>query len=143
MERSQLPVSKAKDHVIDAVRANRVIVIIGETGSGKTTQIPRFLLENGLAQNGKIAVTQPRRVAAITVSQRVAHEMGVKIGQEVGYSIRFADVTSRKTMIKYMTDGMLLREAMLDSLLKMSLKSLFIFPLRLMSELYKRMSCLH
>lgn len=83
---------------------------MGETGSGKTTQIPQYLHEAGYSKLGKIGCTQPRRVAAMSVSARVADEVGVKLGHEVGYSIRFEDCTSDKTVIKYMTDGMLLRE---------------------------------
>ena len=99
-------------------------VLVGETGSGKTTQIPQwcvdFALElpfGGQKRRG-VACTQPRRVAAMSVAQRVANEMDVLLGQEVGYSIRFEDCSSPKTILKYMTDGMLLREAMSDPLLE-------------------------
>ncbi|RYR33267.1 hypothetical protein Ahy_A10g047825 isoform B [Arachis hypogaea] len=88
----------------------QVLVIVGETGSGKTTQIPQYLHEAGYTKQGMIACTQPRRVAAMSVAARVSQEMGVKLGHEVGYSIRFEDCTSEKTILKYMTDGMLLRE---------------------------------
>ena len=89
----------------------QVLIIEGETGSGKTTQIPQYLHEAGLTAGGKkIGCTQPRRVAAMSVAARVADEMGVKLGSQVGYSIRFEDCTSERTVIKYMTDGMLLRE---------------------------------
>lgn len=92
------------------------MVFVGETGSGKTTQIPQFVLFDDLPQTQRkmVACTQPRRVAAMSVAQRVAEEMDVKLGEEVGYSIRFEDKTSSKTILKYMTDGMLLREAMHD-----------------------------
>jgi pre-mRNA-splicing factor ATP-dependent RNA helicase DHX16 len=84
---------------------------VAETGSGKTTQLPQYLHEAGYTANGtKIGCTQPRRVAAMSVAARVAEEMGTKVGYEVGYSIRFEDCTSDKTVLKYMTDGMLLRE---------------------------------
>eukprot|EP00887_Chlorella_sp_A99_P005931 scaffold29.g5931.t1 len=116
-ERRALPMWEARDAFIEQVRKNRVLVVIGETGSGKTTQIPRFLCDAGLAAGGAIACTQPRRVAAVTVAQRVAEELGVELGREVGYSIRFDDRTSPETAIKYLTDGMLLREALLDPLL--------------------------
>lgn len=95
---------------------SQILVFVGETGSGKTTQIPQFVLFDDLPQSQRklVACTQPRRVAAMSVAQRVANEMDVKLGDEVGYSIRFEDVTSQKTILKYMTDGMLLREAMND-----------------------------
>lgn len=83
--------------------------MVGETGSGKTTQLPQYLHEIGYTKAGKIGCTQPRRVAAMSVATRVAEEMNVKLGEEVGYSIRFEDNTSENTIIKYMTDGMLLR----------------------------------
>lgn len=87
------------------------MIIQGETGSGKTTQIPQYLHEAGFTEGGKkIGCTQPRRVAAMSVAARVAQEMGVKLGNEVGYSIRFEDCTSERTVIKYMTDGTLHRE---------------------------------
>ncbi|TKY73326.1 putative pre-mRNA-splicing factor ATP-dependent RNA helicase DHX16 [Spatholobus suberectus] len=98
--------SKAKP----ALEALQVLVIVGETGSGKTTQIPQYLHEAGYTRHGMIACTQPRRVAAMSVAARVSQEMSVKLGHEVGYSIRFEDCTSEKTILKYMTDGMLLRE---------------------------------
>jgi pre-mRNA-splicing factor ATP-dependent RNA helicase DHX16 len=85
--------------------------VVAETGSGKTTQLPQYLHEAGYTANGqKVGCTQPRRVAAMSVAARVAEEMGTKVGYEVGYSIRFEDCTSDKTILKYMTDGMLLRE---------------------------------
>ena len=86
-----------------------MLVIVGETGSGKTTQIPQYLHEVGYTAVGRVGCTQPRRVAAMSVAARVATEMGVRLGAEVGYSIRFEDCTSNRTAIKYMTDGMLLR----------------------------------
>ena len=87
---------------------------MGETGSGKTTQIPQFLLEAGYANKGLIAITQPRRVAAISIATRVSHELSSKLGSTVGYSIRFDDCTTPETKIKYMTDGMLMREFLND-----------------------------
>ena len=96
-------------------------LIKGETGSGKTTQIPQACVDFARSLPGRqkmVACTQPRRVAAMSVAQRVADEMDVQIGQEVGYSIRFEDCTSQRTALKYMTDGMLLREAMSDPLLE-------------------------
>ncbi|WJX71615.1 Pre-mRNA-splicing factor ATP-dependent RNA helicase DEAH1 [Trifolium repens] len=110
-ERKKLPIYVFRDDFLQAVRDHQIIVIVGETGSGKTTQIPQYLHEAGYTKDGKmIACTQPRRVAAMSVAARVSQEMGVKLGHEVGYSIRFEDCTSEKTVVKYMTDGMLLRE---------------------------------
>ncbi|KAJ3289529.1 hypothetical protein HK104_007398 [Borealophlyctis nickersoniae] len=109
--RESLPVFKYRDELLEAVEQYQVLVIVGETGSGKTTQLPQYLHEAGYTKGGKkIGCTQPRRVAAMSVAARVAEEMGTKLGYEVGYSIRFEDCTSDKTVLKYMTDGMLLRE---------------------------------
>ena len=108
--REHLPIFPHREELLKAIRDNQVVIIDGETGSGKTTQIPQFLHEVGYTKLGKIGVTQPRRVAAMSVAARVSKEMGVKLGHEVGYTIRFEDCTSNATVIKYMTDGMLLRE---------------------------------
>jgi pre-mRNA-splicing factor ATP-dependent RNA helicase DHX16 len=116
--RKRLPVYAFREEFLSAVKDNRILVVVGETGSGKTTQIPQFLHEAGWSKLGKIGCTQPRRVAAMSVAARVADEMAVKLGQEVGYSIRFEDCTSEKTIIKYMTDGMLLREFLTEPDLK-------------------------
>ena len=89
---------------------HQVLIVVGDTGSGKTTQMVQYMAEEGLADKGRIGCTQPRRVAAMSVAARVAEEVGTKVGYEVGYSIRFEDCTSDKTVLKYMTDGMLLRE---------------------------------
>ena len=109
--RKALPVYAYKDQLVQAIKDHQILIIVGETGSGKTTQIPQFLLDD-FAKDGKIVgCTQPRRVAAMSVAARVAEEMGVKLGSEVGYTIRFEDATTPgKTVIKYMTDGMLLRQ---------------------------------
>jgi len=112
--RETLPIFYYKEDLLEAIRDYNVLVIVGETGSGKTTQIPQYLHEIGYTTGGKIACTQPRRVAAMSVASRVSSELGCKLGHEVGYSIRFEDYTSEKTIIKYMTDGMLLREFMVD-----------------------------
>ena len=110
-DRASLPIYPYREDLIQAVEDHQVVVIVGETGSGKTTQIPQYMWEAGFAKgDSKIGCTQPRRVAAMSVSARVANEAGVKLGNEVGYSIRFEDCTSEKTKLKYMTDGMLLRE---------------------------------
>ncbi|KAF7043872.1 hypothetical protein CFC21_053177, partial [Triticum aestivum] len=113
-----LPISEHEDEIVAAVEANPVIVVIGETGSGKSTQLSQILHRRGYTRRGAIAVTQPRRVAAVSVSRRVAQELGVSIGEEVGYAIRFEDRTSEKTKIKYLTDGVLLRESLSNPELK-------------------------
>lgn len=113
--RKSLPIYQYRDELIQAINDYQVLIIVGETGSGKTTQLPQYLYEAGYTKNGmKIGCTQPRRVAAMSVAARVAEEMGVHLGQEVGYSIRFEDCTSERTVVKYMTDGMLLREFMTE-----------------------------
>ena len=113
-QRQSLPMFKLKEQLLKAVNDNQVLVVIGETGSGKTTQITQYLAEFGYTSRGRIACTQPRRVAAMSVAKRVAEEYGCRLGQEVGYTIRFEDCTSPETKIKYMTDGMLLRECLID-----------------------------
>ncbi|QSL65649.1 hypothetical protein MERGE_002962 [Pneumocystis wakefieldiae] len=117
-QRQALPVFKLRTSFIEAIRKNQLIIVVGDTGSGKTTQITQYLAEEGFANNGKIGCTQPRRVAAMSVARRVAEEVGCRLGQEVGYTIRFEDCTSSKTIIKYMTDGMLQRECLIDPDLK-------------------------
>ncbi|KAK4773357.1 hypothetical protein SAY87_028376 [Trapa incisa] len=109
-DRKKLPIFPYREELLGAIETHQILIIVGETGSGKTTQIPQYLHEAGYTIKGKIACTQPRRVAAMSVAARVSQEMGVKLGHEVGYSIRFEDCTSEKTILKYMTDGMLLRE---------------------------------
>lgn len=112
-----LPVSAKRDEIAEAIRDNQVVVIAGETGSGKTTQIPKICIQLGLAQFGTIAHTQPRRIAARSVSQRIAQEMAVELGNEVGYQIRFSDQSNEKTLVKLMTDGILLAETQHDRFL--------------------------
>ncbi|XP_075950220.1 ATP-dependent RNA helicase DHX8 isoform X2 [Anarhichas minor] len=114
-QRESLPIYKLKEQLIQAVHDNQILIVIGETGSGKTTQITQYLAEAGYTTRGKIGCTQPRRVAAMSVAKRVSEEYGCCLGQEVGYTIRFEDCTSPETVIKYMTDGMLLRECLIDS----------------------------
>ncbi|XP_006624328.1 ATP-dependent RNA helicase DHX8 [Apis dorsata] len=117
-QRQSLPIYKLRDDLVKAVTDNQILIVIGETGSGKTTQITQFLGEAGFTARGKIGCTQPRRVAAMSVAKRVAEEFGCRLGQEVGYTIRFEDCTGPETNIKYMTDGMLLRECLMDLDLK-------------------------
>ncbi|XP_063975986.1 ATP-dependent RNA helicase DHX8 [Diachasmimorpha longicaudata] len=117
-QRQSLPIYKLRDDLIKAVTDNQILIVIGETGSGKTTQITQYLAETRFTSRGKIGCTQPRRVAALSVAKRVAEEFGCRLGQEVGYTIRFEDCTSPETNIKYMTDGMLLRECLVDLDLK-------------------------
>ncbi|KAG0469553.1 hypothetical protein HPP92_016253 [Vanilla planifolia] len=114
-QRKSLPIASVEGRLVEEVRKNDTLIIVGETGSGKTTQLPQYLFNAGFCCDGKvIGITQPRRVAAVTVAKRVAEECDVQLGQEVGFAIRFEDVTSSSTRIKYMTDGLLLREALLD-----------------------------
>jgi ATP-dependent RNA helicase DDX35 len=111
-QRLLLPIYKHKKQLLYALEEYQVLVIVGETGSGKSTQIPAYLWEYGWADNGyQVVCTQPRRIAAQSLADRVASESGTKLGQEVGYSIRFEDCTSPLTRVKYVTDGILLREA--------------------------------
>jgi pre-mRNA-splicing factor ATP-dependent RNA helicase DHX15/PRP43 len=121
LTRKKLPVYQFLDELLEKVGANQCVVVEGETGSGKTTQIPQFLVNAGYApldpatgQAMMVACTQPRRVAAMSIAKRVAEEMDVSLGQHVGYTIRFDDLTDQSTRLKFMTDGMLLREAMTD-----------------------------
>ncbi|MBI2813184.1 MAG: ATP-dependent RNA helicase HrpA [Opitutae bacterium] len=110
----ELPISARADEIIAAIRDHQVLVLAGETGSGKTTQIPKMCLVAGRGEAGRIACTQPRRVAATSVARRVAEELNVNFGREVGCKIRFADQTSDDTVIKFLTDGMLLAELQAD-----------------------------
>ncbi|KAK3905353.1 P-loop containing nucleoside triphosphate hydrolase protein [Staphylotrichum tortipilum] len=113
-----LPIAKHREALLYLVETCPVLVAVGQTGSGKSTQIPQFLEQAGWCADGKIiGITQPRRVAATTVAIRVAEEFGCEVGKEVGYSIRFEDATSEATRIKFLTDGLLIREALVDPLL--------------------------
>lgn len=120
-QRKSLPAYQVKEELMRVIAENQIVIVIGETGSGKTTQLTQFLVEQGYTNNSEmgprklVACTQPRRVAAMSVAKRVAEEMGVKLGDEVGYTIRFEDKTSpKKTIVKYMTEGILLRELLED-----------------------------
>jgi ATP-dependent helicase HrpA len=113
-----LPITARREDIIAAIRGHQVVVVAGETGSGKTTQLPKMCLDAGLAERGRIGCTQPRRVAALSISRRVAEELGVAWGREVGCKMRFNDDTGRDTRIKFMTDGILLAEIQSDPLLR-------------------------
>ena len=112
-----LPISEKRSEIAAAIKSNQIVVIAGETGSGKTTQIPKICLDLGLGARGLIGHTQPRRLAARAVASRIAEELGQGLGQSVGYQVRFDDVSSERTLIKLMTDGILLAEIQQDKLL--------------------------
>lgn len=139
-QRRNLPIFDKRNKLLELIERHKTLIILGETGSGKTTQIPQYIYSARLQVNGKIGISQPRRVAAISVALRVVQEFGqgvcnirytrkvglinifpaylqMQIGEVVGYRVRFEDNTSKKTKIKFLTDGMLLREAMFDRLL--------------------------
>ena len=115
---AELPISSRADEITAAIAAHQVVILAGETGSGKTTQIPKMCLAAGRGTQGRIACTQPRRVAALSVSRRVAEELNVEWGREVGCKIRFNDQTTKSTVIKFLTDGMLLAEVQGDPMLR-------------------------
>jgi ATP-dependent helicase HrpA len=114
----QLPVSARKDELLEAIRDHQVVIVAGETGSGKTTQLPKICLELGRGVRGTIGHTQPRRLAARTVSERIADELHVPLGEAVGYAVRFSDRSRDDTLVRLMTDGLLLAEIQHDRLLR-------------------------
>ncbi|XP_055504934.1 pre-mRNA-splicing factor ATP-dependent RNA helicase PRP16 [Leucoraja erinacea] len=114
-QRQYLPIFAVREQLLNIIRDNNVVIVVGETGSGKTTQLTQYLSEDGYSNYGMIGCTQPRRVAAMSVAKRVSEEMNVNLGEEVGYAIRFEDCTSEQTVIKYMTDGILLRESLREA----------------------------
>ncbi|AGZ43664.1 ATP-dependent RNA helicase HrpA [Actinoplanes friuliensis] len=114
----ELPVSQRRDDILAAIRDHQVVVIAGETGSGKTTQLPKICLELGRGVRGQIGHTQPRRIAARTVAERIAEELGTPLGSTVGYKVRFTDQVTDETMVKVMTDGILLAEIQNDRMLR-------------------------
>jgi len=131
-QRESLPIFKCRRQLMQAIRDNAVIIVVGETGSGKTTQLTQYLMEAGFCNNSQmIGCTQPRRVAAVSVAKRVSEEMTCELGKEVGYAIRFEDCTCKETKIKYMTDGVLLRESLNDP-------SLFQYSAIIMDEAHER-----
>ena len=111
-QREFLPVYGCREDLMHVIRENQIVVVVGETGSGKTTQMTQYMHEEGYSTFGMVGCTQPRRVAAMSVAKRVSEEMGCELGKEVGYAIRFEDCTGPDTLIKYMTDGVLLRETL-------------------------------
>lgn len=114
-QREYLPVYSVRSDLVKMIHDNKIIIITGQTGSGKTTQLTQYLHEEGYTRHGLVGCTQPRRVAAVSVAKRVAEEMNSKLKEQVGYAIRFEDCTSKRTKIKYMTDGVLLRESLNDA----------------------------
>ncbi|KAA8595645.1 hypothetical protein FQN60_010936 [Etheostoma spectabile] len=114
-QRQYLPIFAVRQQLLNIIRDNSIVIVVGETGSGKTTQLTQYLHEDGYTSYGMVGCTQPRRVAAMSVAKRVSEEIGTNLGEEVGYAIRFEDCTSEKTLIKYMTDGILLRESLRES----------------------------
>ncbi|KAG9121473.1 putative ATP-dependent RNA helicase dhr2, partial [Ceratobasidium sp. 392] len=114
VERRQLPIWSGRKALVKAVQENDTLIVLGETGSGKTTQVPQFLLESDSIGSGMIAVTQPRKVAAISLAGRVSAEQGTSLGSTVGYAVRFDEKAGLETRIKYLTDGMLVRELLSD-----------------------------
>src|SRR3954451_3834850 len=110
----ELPVSQRRDDIAAAIREHQVVVVAGETGSGKTTQLPKICLELGRGVHGMIGHTQPRRLAARTVAERIVEELGTELGETIGYAVRFTDKVGERSLVKLMTDGILLAELQRD-----------------------------
>src|SRR5213080_3618622 len=115
---AELPVSNRRDEIAEAIRGHQVVIVAGETGSGKTTQLPKICLELGRGIRGQIGHTQPRRLAARTVADRIASELKTELGDTVGYKVRFTDQSGQDTLVKLMTDGILLAEIQTDRMLR-------------------------
>ena len=134
-QKESLPIYSVRDELLNIIRDNKVTIIVGETGSGKTTQLTQYLYESGYAKYGIIGCTQPRRVAAVCVAKRVSEEMNSQLGDIVGYTIRFEEfVNEKRTKIKYMTEGILLRESLTDNELQM-------YSVIIMDEAHERSLC--
>ena len=133
-QKESLPIFSVRDELLNIIRDNKVTIIVGETGSGKTTQLTQYLYESGYAKYGIIGCTQPRRVAAVCVAKRVSEEMNSQLGDIVGYTIRFEEFVNEKTKIKYMTEGILLRESLTDNELQM-------YSVIIMDEAHERSLC--
>lgn len=114
VHRSSLPIWKCRHEIVKLIEDHETVIIIGETGCGKSTQVPQFIVDSRLLESGCVAITQPRRVSACSLARRVAFERRVEVGREVGYSVRFDNQSSPRTKIKFLTDGMLLREILAD-----------------------------
>ena len=110
-QRRSLPIWKLRSQLVQAIRDNQILVVVGDTGSGKTTQMAQYMAEEGFLEKGRLGCTQPRKVAAVSVAKRVAEEVGVRLGAEVGYTIRFEDLTSPETKIKYMVCAVFVMES--------------------------------
>src|ERR1700742_4212643 len=115
---ADLPISGRREEIVAALRENQVLIVAGETGSGKTTQLPKMCLEIGRGVRGQIGHTQPRRLAARTVADRIAGELKTELGEAVGYKVRFTDQSGQDTLVKLMTDGILLAEIQTDPMLR-------------------------
>ncbi len=113
-----MPLAARRDDLLAAINDHQVVIVAGETGSGKSTQLPKLCLELGRGVNGLVGHTQPRRVAARTIAERVAEELGTQLGDAVGYTVRFTDTVSERTLVKVMTDGILLAEIQRDRMLR-------------------------